>query len=71
MTLGGFLMKPVSFTSGSNMIPLDRVSWKSELNTPYFRRSRKVWFILFLRDLGLISNDSLAYARHIHWGFGV
>lgn len=53
------------------MIPLDRVSWKSELNTPYFRRSRKVRFILFLRDLGLISNDSLAYARHIHWGFGV
>ena len=70
MTLGGTLMKTPSVIDLTSDIPTGP-SWKAELNTPYYRRSRKVWFVMFLKDLGLVSNDSLAYARLIHWGQGV
>lgn len=63
MTLGGILMKNCS-TNTTGLLD----TWG---NNPYLRRSRKVWFILFLKDLGLVSNDNLAYARQIHWSQGV
>lgn len=66
MTLGGTLMKTALFIDLTKYI-YSMSFWETELNTPYYRCSRKVWFILFLKELGLVSNDSLAYARQIHW----
>lgn len=43
---------------------------ETPLSKPYLARSRKVWFIALLKSVGLVSEFSLAYARHVHRGIG-